>query len=94
MPLVELIYNAFCTEEAPQVRRLAREYGFPLHEYDIWEIRSDDVALPAHIRRKIAAVQSGKEGFLAGACFIDGVEVDWWAGFAPAFRAAKEQAHD
>lgn len=93
-PLVELLYNAFCTEEAPQVRKLAREHGFPLREYDIWDLNADDETLPVHIRRKIAAVRSGQEGFLAGVCFIDGIEVDWWAGFMPAFEAARKKSHD
>jgi len=93
-PLVELLYNAFCTEEAPRVRKLVREYGFPLREYDIWNLEPGDESLPPHIRRKVELVRSGEEGFFAGACFIEGEEVDWWAGFEKAFAAAKEKADD
>ena len=91
-PLVELLYNAFCTEEPPRVRKLAREYGFPLREYDIWNLEPGDESLPLHIRRKIELVRSGEEGFFAGACFIEGEEVDWWAGFEKAFATAREKA--
>ncbi len=91
-PLVELLYNAWCTEEAPRVRKLAREHGFPLHEYDIWDLESSDRSLPPHIRRKLERVRSGEEGFFAGACFIGGEEVDWWGGFEKAFQAAGEKA--
>ena len=91
-PLVELIYNAFCTEEAPRVRKLAREYGFPLREYDIWSLDSSDKSLPTHIRRKIELVRSGEDGFFAGACFIDREEVDWRVGFEKAFEAVREKA--
>lgn len=90
-PLVELIYNAFCAEETPQVRKLAREYGFPLREYDIWNLDPSDESLPTHIRRRIELARSGEQGFLAGACFIDGEEVDWWAGFEKAFSAVRER---
>ncbi|MFC2002822.1 hypothetical protein ACFLV4_02600 [Chloroflexota bacterium] len=91
-PLVDLIYNAFCTEETPQVRRLARKYGFPIREYDIWNLDASDESLPPHIRLKIGLVRSGEDGFFAGACFIDGEEVDWWAGFERAFESAREKA--
>jgi len=91
-PLVELLYNAFCIEEVPPLRRLARQYGFPLREYNIWDLDPDDQALPHHIRGKIRRVRSGEEGFFAGACFIDGEEVDWWQGFEKPFASASEKA--
>ena len=90
-PLVELIYNAFCIEEVPPVRKLARQYGFTLREYNIWNLDPDDQSMPHHIRYKIERVRSGEEGFFAGACFIDGEEVDWWQGFEKAFAAASGQ---
>ncbi len=91
-PLVELIYNAFCIEEVPLVRKLARQYGFTLREYNIWNLDPDDQSLPHYIRYKIERVRSGEEGFFAGACFIDGEEVDWWQGFERVFAAASGQA--
>jgi len=91
-PLVELIYNAFCIEEVPPVRKLTRQYGFTLREYNIWNLDPNDQSLPHHIRYKIERVRSGEEGFFAGACFIDGEEVDWWQGFEKAFAAASEKA--
>ncbi len=90
--LVELIYNAFCIEEVPQIRKLAKQYGFTLREYNIWNLDSEDKSLPHHIRCKIRRVRSGEEGFFAGACFIDGAEVDWWQGFEKVFAAATKEA--
>lgn len=74
------------------MRRLARQYGFPLREYNIWDLAPDDQTLPHHIRSKIRRVRSGEEGFFAGACFIDGEEIDWWQGFEKPFAAASEKA--
>ena len=90
-PLVELLYNAFCIEEVPPVRKLARQYGLPLREYHIWDLDPSDDSLPPHVRSKLQRVRNGEEGFFAGACFIDGKEVDWWQGFEkPMADASKE----
>lgn len=93
-PLVELLYNAFCIEEVPPLRKLARQYGLPLREYDIWDLNPGDDSLPPHIRSKLERVRSGEEGFFAGACFVDGEEIDWWQGFEKPLAAAAERAHD
>ena len=90
-PIVDLIYNNFCVEEPPQVRKLARKYGFLIREYDICDLETGEQSLPPHIRRKIELVRSGEEGFFAGACFIDGEEVDWWVGFEKAFKAVEDK---
>ena len=87
-PLVELLYNAFCIAEVPPLRKLARQYGLPLVEYNIWDLDPDDENLPRYIREKTGRVRSGEEGFFAGACFIDGEEVDWWQGFEKPLAAA------
>ncbi len=92
-PVVDLLYSAFCTGEPPKVRKLAKKHGFPLREYDIWDLDAGDISLPPYIRRKIEKVRSGEEGFFAGACFIDGKEIDWWAGFEQDFASAGEKAH-
>lgn len=42
-PLVELIYNAFCIEEVPPIRKLARQYGFTLREYNVWNLDPDEI---------------------------------------------------
>ena len=91
-PLVELLYNAFCIEEVPPVRKLARQYRLPLQQYNIWDLDPDDQTLPRHVREKIRRVRSGEEGFFAGACFVDGEEIDWWQGFEKPFAAASEKA--
>ena len=89
---VDLLFNAFCIEEVPPVRKLARQYGFTLREFNILEIDPSDESLPPHICSKLKRVTSGEEGFFAGACFIDGEEVDWWKGFDKPFAAASEDA--
>jgi len=89
-PLIDLLYNAFCIEEVPPLRRLARQYGLPLRQYNIWDLDPEDESLPPHIRLKISKVRSGEEGFFAGACFINGEEVDWWKGFEKPFAAASQ----
>ena len=91
-PMVDLIYSAFCPDGIPQVRKLARKHGFQIREYDIWNLDAGDQSLPPHVRQKIGLVRSGAEGFVSGACFIDGEEVDWWPGFEKAFASARENA--
>lgn len=92
-PHVDLLFNAFCIEEVPPIRKLARQYGFTIREFNILDLDPADESLPRHIRRKVRRVTRGEEGFFAGACFIDGEEVDWWQGFEKPFALASQKAN-